>query len=344
MIRNQKGQSLLLYGLLLVGLIAFMGLAIDGGMLVYLTLHARGAVSNACIYAADIQFNGGSTASAFYQSLAANNIPTSGYQPTSGSGTGLIRGITIESTSIRTAVRYQAPTYFMQIVGIKTMTISAHARCSTTGIKVEPFVICDKDTANSYNNGGTPKQIPLLGVNVGKKGHTDDSCVNSNKKFNGAAFPFIWCVNSANDLTPNASCPYRYDFNPPPPPSSQSDKSALGTCWNGYGCSHILSPVGTDIPILDGVSAKLTVGETGLKAGDIFLAMVFSPPVNSPSSGNWDNVTIVGWALYQVDSTKSNDLEGHALTPLITNINSLFYQNKTLLYPEEIPWNATTGW
>ena len=225
MIRHQKGQSLLLFGLLLVGLIALMGLAVDFGMLVYFTLHARGAVSNACVYAADTMFQGGNAQDAFYQSLAANNVPIAGYQPTSGSGTGLIRGITVESTSIRTAIRYQTPTYFMQIVGIRTMTVSAHARCSTTGSRLTPIAVKYSSWDKSYNHA---TDVDVLG-----KGAEAD--VDSGKNYRGAVYPFMWCVNSSSDMTPNGNCPYQQIFPPltQTPPSGQSVKDAIATCWSG---------------------------------------------------------------------------------------------------------------
>lgn len=331
----------MLYGLLLVGLIALMGLAVDAGMLVYLKLHAQGAVSNACVYAANASFQKENAQAAFYQSLAANNIPTAGYQPTSGSGTSLVRGITVEGTSIRTAIRYDTPTYFIQVVGIRNMTISAHARCSTTGSRLTPIAVKYSAWDNSFNHG--------VAVDVLGKGAEAD--VDAGKNYRGAVYPFLWCVNSSTDMTPNGNCPYQQVFAPltQSPPSGQSVKDAIATCWSGLACNRVLSPIGTRLATVSGTSdAQLVKAakDAGLIVGVRFVAMIYNGSVTKPdpSFGNWENVVITGYALFEVTKVTSNTITAKATTPIVTNINDLFYLNKTLFYPNEIPWNATTGW
>jgi len=341
MIKHQKGQSLILYGLLLVGLIALMGLAVDVGMLVYFKLHAQGAVSNACVYAANASFQKENAQNAFYQSLSANNIPTAGYQPTSGSGTGLVRGITVEAGSIRTAIRYNTPTYFMNVIGIRNMTVSAHARCSTTGSRLTPIAVKYSAWDQSYNHGDA---VDILG-----KGAEAD--VDDGKNYRGAVYPFLWCVNSSTDMTPNGNCPYQQIFAPltQSPPSGQSVKDAIETCWSGFSCNRVLSPINTRLAVVAGVSnAQLVKSATqsGLVVGVKFVAMIYNGSVTKPdpSFGNWENVVITGYALFEVTKANANTLTAKAISPIVTDINDLFYLNKTLFYPNEIPWNATTGW
>lgn len=341
MIKHQKGQSLVLYGLLLVGLIALLGLAVDSGMLVYFILHARGAVSNACVYAANASFQKENAQAAFYQSLAANNIPTEGYQPTSGSGTSLVRGITIEATSIRTAIRYNTPTFFLNVIGIRNMTVSAHARCSNTGSRLTPIAVKYSSWDKSYNQG--------IAVDILGQGAQSD--VESGNNYRGAVYPFMWCVNSAGDMTPNENCPYQQTFPPltSSPPSAQSIKNAIETCWSGFVCNRVLAPVGTRLPSVAGTSdAQLvkSAKDAGLIVGVKFIAMIYNGTVIKPDPGygNWENVAVTGYALFEVTNVTTNSITAKALSPIVTNIEDLFYLNNTLFYPNEIPWRATTGW
>lgn len=338
---TQKGQTVVLFALILTGLIAVVGLAVDLGMLVHLDLRAQGDVSNACVYAADSLLHGENAQSAFYQSLAANGVPAEGYQPTSGSGTSLIRGITIESKSLRTAIRYEADTYFMQIVGIRTMTVSARAHCSTTGARLTPIAVKYKSWEKSYNTG--------VGVDVLGKGAEAD--IDNGKSYRGAVYPFIWCVNSESDMTPNSNCAYKQIFPPltVTPPSAQSIKAAIGKCWSGYECSRVLAPVSTRVPSVSGTSDSQLVKsakDSGLIVGERFIAMIYDGSVQKPdpSYGNWENIAITGYALFEVTKTTTNTITARALTPIVLNIDELFYLNNTLFYPEEIPWNASSGW
>jgi len=339
--RKEKGQSLVMFVFYAIVFIAGIGLAIDVGMQVHLKLRAQGIVSNACIYAASSVFHGENAEAAFYQSLVANKIPTEGYRPTSGSGTNLIRGITIESASVRTAIRYETPTFFLNIIGIRTMTISAHARCGTTGARLTPIAVKHSAWEESYNSG---EAVDVLG-----KGAEAD--VDSGNNYRGAVYPFIWCVNSAADMTPNGNCPYQQIFPPltSSPPSAQSVKQAIEACWSGITCNRVLSQVGTRLPIVSGTSnAQLvkSAEDAGLVVGVRFVAIIYDGTVTSPDPGygSWENVAVMGYALFEVTKVTTNTISAKAISQIVTDVNDLFYLDEKLFYPNEIPWDATTGW
>src|SRR5262249_11962495 len=83
-----------------------------------------------------------------------------------GTGTGLTKGIEIDGTDVRVALRSPANTFFMRVIGYNTYTVAARAHCdAAAGGGGVPFAVArgrGYDTSGGLNTDGltTNKTLP----------------------------------------------------------------------------------------------------------------------------------------------------------------------------------------
>lgn len=342
--RKDRGQALVIVAVGMVAFIALLGMAIDGGNWTRETVRARTALDTACVHAATVVWRGGNGWSAFQTALQANGYDDpSAYSPNEGNRQTLIRGYQYDSTSssIYTAMAYETPTYFLQIVGVNWLPVRARERCTTTGAFITPIAVKTSAFYDSLYNG------TWISV-VGQRSQAD---IDSGANYRGVVFPFLWCVNSAMDYTPNTNCPYAAAFYPltGSPPSAQTAKNALMECWSGL-CDRIYPPVGMRLATVSGTSNRqlcMEATDAGLVPGTDFVAIIYDGEVITPdpSYGNWENVGILGWGTFRVVDLRPNLRNCNELVAIaIGGIYTSPLDIPEELFPREIPWDAQGGW
>ena len=341
---SQRGQALVLLAIGMLAIVAFLGLAIDGWHWRREMDRAQRAVNEACGYAAAVVWQGGNGYAAFQNSLQANGIAPEAYVPNEGSGFDLTRGYQYDgySRSIFTALRSETETLFVQIIGWNTLPVVAWERCTTTGAFVSPVAVDILDFLDSLDNGTWIHVV----------GQESQALIDSGENYRGVIFPFLWCVESESDYSPNTNCPYAAPFWPAveSPPSAQTLKNLLAEyCWAGL-CNRVFTPVGTRLPIVSGTSnnqlCKAAV-EAGLIPGAEFIAIIYDGEVISPdpSYGGWENIGVLGWGTFTVVDLQPNDNNCNSLVAVVTGgIYSSLQQIPDEMFPRDIPWDAQGGW
>jgi hypothetical protein len=148
--RKSSGQSIVVMALFAATLFIFVGLGIDGGMLYLERRHLQNISDAACLAAAtELSLDGTADAArqsaneyinknidqnariAFQMPTTINFVNTTGsdYLAQEGAGTSLTRGIEVDGSSVRVALKFPAFTYFMRLAGIDTYTVMARSHC-----------------------------------------------------------------------------------------------------------------------------------------------------------------------------------------------------------------------
>lgn len=171
--QRTNGQSLAVVALFMGLLFAFMGLAIDGGMVYMQRRLMQNTADAACLAAANQLALGASdtVATTRAEAVIADNLGPSGpgtganapgtlsytniadiYASDGAAGVALGRGIEINGSGVRIALQSPASTFFLRVIGIQSYTVAARAHCgSTDGGGVNPFSIT---RWRGYKNNG----------------------------------------------------------------------------------------------------------------------------------------------------------------------------------------------
>ncbi len=342
--RAQRGQVLTIMAVGIPIFLVFVALAVDGGHWAWRTIEARNALNVACVHAANTVWRGSNGYSAFQFSLQENGIDSEAYDPNEGTGSTLTRGYEYDgfSKSIRTALKYEIGTFFLQIVGFDRLPVVARERCTTTGAFITPIAVKTSAFEDSLENG-TWIQV------VGQGSQAD---IDSGQNYRGVVFPFIWCVESDSDYSPNTNCPYPAAFWPlqESPPSAQTAKNLLAEyCWDRL-CNRVFTPVGMRLATVSGTSNNQlckAASDAGLTIGAEFIAIIYDGEVITPESGygNWENIGVLGWGTFKVVNLEPTVNNCNSLVAIATGgIYSSPQQIPGELFPREIPWDAQGGW
>lgn len=340
---KQRGQALVILAVAMVGLLALAGMAIDGGNMAAETIHARDALNVACVDGAKASWAGNNGYGAFASSLELNGIHQDAYFPNEGTGASLTQGWEFDQSSptVRTALAYDIPTYLVQLVGIRSLPIRVQERCTTAGAFITPIAVKSSAFQRSKDTG----------LEIAVVGQGSQADIDSGENYRGVVFPFIWCVESSIDFSPNTNCPYAAPFWPlyESPPSAQTAKNELADhCWYG-GCNRIFPPVGMRLATVSGTSDNQlckAATDAGLMVGTEFVAIIYDGEVVSPDPGYgaWENVGVLGWGKFIVTDTPPNENNCNSLVAVATGGVYSTPQELGSLYPREIPWNAIGGW
>jgi len=158
-----SGQSLAVVALFIGLVFAFMGLAIDGGMVYMQRRLMQNTADAACLAAANQLALGQSDAAATTraQAVIADNLGPTGpgtganapgtlsystigdiYASDGASGANITRGIEVNGSGVRVAIQSPATTFFLRVIGIQQYTVAARAHCGATdGGGVNPFSV-----------------------------------------------------------------------------------------------------------------------------------------------------------------------------------------------------------
>lgn len=340
---SEKGQVLVIFiGLLVMGL-AVLGVLIDVGIYTYLTVRAHNNAAAACVSAAEAYRRGGSAPTAFANVLQENGYDASTYSPNEGAGLGLTRGLDHLGQTWFAAVKYQqASTGFMAgIVGINDYTILGRARCvGRDSGGLAPIAVRESAVQDSID-GKPPEDYTILG----RDPHWDLADVESGTNFRGAVFLHMWCIPSDDPNCPDVRVFYPLTEDPP---SAQTQKKLAEDCFLGINCA-LWPDVGQRLPIVSGTSdAQLchAFQEGGWKVGDKVVVIVFDGEVYNPDPtyGNWENVGVIGYAVYQITGFEPNDNNCNHVTAFLasdhiyTSLDEI-PNDVILLRSREIPWD-----
>jgi len=245
------------------------------------------------------------------------------------------------SKSIRTALKYEFATSFLQVVGFDWLPVVAQERCTTNGVYITPIAVKTSDFELSLDFG---TWIPVVGQ--GSQADTDPG-----KSYRGVVFPFLWCVEGADDYSPDTNCKYQAFFSPltSAPSSPQVAKNDLMLCWYGY-CDKVYAPTGMRVPVVAGTSNNQlckSAMESGLTPGAEFVAIIYDGEVvrPDPSYGDWENIGVLGWGTFKVVDLEPSDKNCNSLIAVATGgIYTSPLEIDGELYPREVPWDAQGGW
>jgi len=302
---GERGQVLVILAFGLVFLAALVGLMIDAAIYTTNNLIAHNNASVGCITAAEAYRRGGNPSTAFANIMTANGVTASVYSPNEGSGLTLTRGLENSGDmSWRAALAWEEPTSFLSIVGIRTMPIRGRARCvGRDSGGLAPIAVRESAVQDSLT-GIPPDEYTILG----RDPSWDLADVESGTNFRGAVFMHIWCVPSGDPNCPDIRVFYPLTEDPP---SAQTQKKLVADCFNGINCS-IWPPVSERLPIVSGTSNNQlckAFQNGGWQVGDKVAVIVFDGTVYSPDPtfGNWENVAVIGYAVYEIREFLPND-------------------------------------
>lgn len=345
----QRGQMLLIWAAVLLAILILGGLVIDVARMVVLErFFTELNLATACVAGVEANRRGGDAQAAFAASMTKNGMEASRYIPKEGTGKDLTRGFEYQGNlSWMAAASYRAPTSFLALVGWSDFPVLARVRCvgrDTGGLA--PIAVRYSAVMNSLE-GNPPDEYTILG----RDPKWDLADVESGTNFRGAVFLHMWCVPSTD---PN--CPDIRVFYPltEEPPSASTQKKLVEDCFKGINC-NIWPGVSQRLPIVSGTSdAQIchAFQEGGWKVGDKVVVIVFDGEVYSPDPtyGNWENVAVVGYAVYEIrqflpTEKNCNHVTAHlvggiynSLDEIPNDIALLKSREISVYYEGAIPW------
>jgi len=303
----------------MIVIIVLLGVVVDAGIVYLYKTHLDEV---AAIAACDIAENPGNAAAIFNSSLSDNVLITV-------TGT-----YNIASGSVWVNLNGDVPAYFLQIIGINSFPISGRARCLLPEAAFKPIAV--RMSAVQYSlDGNMPEDYEILGSSP----KWDLADVENGKNFVGSVFLHMRCKDPNNEGITN--CPQVDVWQPleSEPPSPQSVKDLAGDCFSGIQC-NIRHPVGSHLPIVSGVSNKFIVNsfcDAGCWIGQKVVVLIFDGEVYDPDPtyGNWENVRIIGFAVYEVTEIDTNTIKAKLFSGPFDNWNDI----DVVVDPREIQWD-----
>ncbi len=253
--RRQHGQALITIVIFTIVFFAFVGLAIDSGMLYLERRQLQNAVDAACLAASSELSLGGTESSAVtkgqdFFATNLNNEARVAYNlsfPVTGSTIlpntsaapqqqNLTNGIEVVGNDVRVAATVPAYTYFMNVVNISTYNVHARARCGPSqggglwpiavnrfpGYNQQGRRIGVVDTALSlpqaYATGGKAKYVAVKDVlqQENISGNTGAWINDGKSKTISGTSPWTTCAQTSRNWYHWGSSGYG---SPPPPPA-----------------------------------------------------------------------------------------------------------------------------
>ncbi|MCJ7805483.1 Tad domain-containing protein [Patescibacteria group bacterium] len=342
---GERGQVIVLAAFLLVVILVIAGLGIDLGLAGVFNIRAHNSASVGCIAAAEAYRRGGSPTAAFASIMQANGIAPQDYSPNQGTRLALTRGLENQGDgSWRAAVTWQQPTtgFLSGLAGIHEYTVLGKARCvGRDSGGLTPIAVRESAVEDSLS-GVPPTDYTILG----RDPSWDLADIESGTNFRGAVFVHMWCIPSGDPNCPNIR--YFYPLTEAPP-SAQTQKRLVEDCFKGINCS-IWPDVSERLPIVSGTSDNQlchAFQDGGWEVGDKIVVIVFDGTVYSPDPtyGNWENVAVVGYAVYEIVSFEPNP---HNCNHVLARLTGGIYESLDeipvdviLLRSREIPWDYT---
>lgn len=306
-----KGQILPLLAIGIIVVAVLVGVFIDGAIFAWKKIEAQTNASAACLGAATFESIGQTAWSGFISSLTSNGMTSITYEPAQGSGNLLAKGLEIQlDGTYRVGLAWDEPTHFLSIVGIDSFPVSGKARCIGPRAGLVPIAVRESAVIYSQNNPGA--SYTILGNDPAWELADEESGTN----FRGAIFPHMNCQGAydqyGNWINPT-NCPFVTTYAPiiDQPPSAQTQKDLVKDCFAGINC-RVWPETNTYVPIVSGTSSNFlckALQDSGYKVGDRMVVVVFEDGVvhdPDPTYGNWENVHILYYAVFQLDSFLPN--------------------------------------
>jgi len=305
MIKNQRGQAIVIAPFIIIGLIAIFSLVVDG--IIYY-LHWQGSQ-------VDLDAACTTGAAGFYNSLESNGHTSDGGTIQYGS-----------SNTMLTTLDEPHMFYLAQFMGIKTMDIHVESRCTVRRAALLPIAVKEPWVLEGLSDPN--KEFPILG-----QGAECDECQGSD--FSGAVIPQIICSNT--DCDPRTYFEPTTDSNSPNVFKDVVQGSIAGSIYTP------LPGIGTRVPEISGVSNHFlvqTVVDAGYAPGDQLIVIVYNGTIDvpAPSYGTWENLEIIYYALVTISKIDSNTM-WVTFDEKLENSSSVF--NYTV--PRTVPWDWG-GW
>lgn len=298
---SEKGQILYIALVYMIVLLIGIGALIDLARWNASSKIAETAARAACEDAVDAAWLGGNAQTTFSTVMLANGIPTENFSPKEGTGASLKKGLEPQSDgSYRAADSWTEPTSFLQILWIRLFGVLGKARCVAGNTGGAPIAVRESAVAYSLANPGAAYTI------LGRDPKWKLADVESGTNFRGAVYVHMWCEPSSD---PN--CPNQQIFWPltSVPPSPATEKQLAQDCFSGINCG-IDVPIGTRLPIVGGTSDAMLCKsfQNAYKVNDYVKVVVFNGTVENPDPtyGNWENVRVIYYAIYQIASFEPN--------------------------------------
>jgi hypothetical protein len=309
---NTKGQVVVLFAILLVGILALVSLTVDGALYI---VHWQGLQTDldaACVAAAAMLET--DPAGAFYANLAANNVPETATIVAGPSNTWL------------TTAEGPHDFYLAQFMGFRSMDVRVESRCIKARAGSPPIVVREDWYIQSRDFG---VDFPIFG-------HGAEAIEAQGMDFRGAILPQIWCEDAGGNVSDQCEAPRWFDPLEPTISVNQYKFIVEDLVKNLIGAPWV--PPGTRVAHISGVSANPTVHamvDAGYVIGDHILIMIFDGIVVNPDSNPRENVGILYYAEAEITMFDSNTMFAKFVGP------PLFTEEEvtSLIQPRVIPWD-----
>jgi len=316
--RNQRGQTLVLFAGLLVVFLALVALVLDGGIYVWRWQSLQVNLDNACLAAGLAESAGADGYTAFVSSLQSNEVESFYYAPYELGTDGLvIRGIQWHGSGRSFLAGLQGPHsfYLAQFMGITSMDLAVRTRCTISVTSVLPIAVKEPWVVEDIG------PYPILG-----QGAECDDCKGAD--YAGAVIPNIWCSDE--------SCDDRLYFDPSTKTNSpNTEKDVLQDIIHGVVGSPLV-PIGGRIPQISGVSNKFLVKameDAGYGPGDQIVVIVYDGSItdNSP----WENLEVLYYHVAEIDHMDANTLWATFVGDPIYSLDDIELD----LHVRTVPWD-----
>lgn len=316
---SQKGQIFYLFAALtaLVLLPLLGGYVLDRLRLRQEIHNRQMATDEACWNGAVTRAMGGDWTTYVQSTLDGQGYGSFYYSPQEGTQTNLTKGITwgigtikgIPVPVMRVAIWGPSQTMFHHFIGNdEEWESGGRTRCTSGLGGVLPILIKEyEDEPIGWAWGDT---VVMFGDGW-------DPNVGPNQSPTGIGNPDIYCVNGG----PSGDCSERIYRDPPAPDGVQVNtlkNIVMGYMQSGY--DGPLPAVGTFIPRQAGLANHQTVQSFLISHndGDYVAVMIIRDGDVYGGEKGFDNVEIIGYAIFQVDDHDANTVWGHPVTPILS--------------------------
>lgn len=167
--RGERGQTLVLSALLIVVLIGFVGLTVDGGEAAAEQQLVRNAADGSALAAAYSLVKGSSIAAATTladQVLTADSLPVGDLAMTYLDSSGAVTAVAASVHTVRAVVTDQHRTYFLGAVGVNNLQLTATAEALTSSSVAATCALCVMAASGSGLDTGTGTTMSVVGGSV----------------------------------------------------------------------------------------------------------------------------------------------------------------------------------
>jgi len=296
---RERGQSLPIAAAILVGLLAFAALVLDGANYMAHWQDAQVSLDAACAAAGD-----GYGYAGFVASLESNGVPHEYFEPYQTGSDGLvIAGMQYGANqTIFAGLSGPHKFYLAQFMGFRSMTIGVRTRCLQHSVGLSPIAVQEPWFLRGHDEF-PDEAFAVLGDGA-------EAVTYTGNDFAGVVIVNVWCQDAQGAPDTNCSEPLFFSPLTDSPTANDLKDVVAGTILGTVGMPF--APIGTHLPQISGVSNSFLVGnmDDRYDVGDRIVVIVYPGELYKPDPGygNWDNVEVAYYAVAEITQFDSNTM------------------------------------